>query len=69
MKRKQPGDRLQFDDNCILDEQVYSISRLDLHVSVYDRKWPLLLDPQSLVLEFIANANPVCALEQTGAEG
>jgi hypothetical protein len=56
VKGKESGDRLQFDDDCILDEQVYSISRLDLHVSVDDREWPLLFDSQALVLEFIAKA-------------
>jgi len=69
MKGKQSGYGLEFDDDCVLNEQLNTIACLDFHVPVHDGKHPLLLDLQPPVLELISNANPVSALEKPGAQG
>jgi hypothetical protein len=52
----------------LFDEQVNSVAALELDVFVDDRDWDLLLNPQSMNLQFVRQTFFVCGFQESRPE-
>src|SRR5258708_2064987 len=68
MERQQRLDGLQFDDNAVFDEEIDSISGVEHHILVDNRKFDLMFETQSVSAELVLEAGVVRALKTTGSD-
>ena len=68
MDRKQPLDRLDFEDNLVGYNDVQSVSAIESDAFVNDRQWHLPRESNIRLFEFVAKAFLISGLEKSGAE-
>jgi hypothetical protein len=61
-------DRLEFEDNLAVYDNVGDIAAIEENVVVGDGKWHLALELNALFAEFVAQAPFIDGFEQAGAE-
>ena len=68
MQRKQLFDRLQFDDNAILDKKVDAVPCVDLDVVVNDRQPHLMIEADAILPQLISKTRVARAFQTARAQ-
>ena len=68
MQRQDVLDRFDFQEDCVLDDQVGNVGAVELQVLVDDWQWHLAPEGQAVVRQLPAEAALVNRFQQAGTE-
>ncbi len=68
MYRQELFNRLDFQNDIVLDEQIEPVRAIQMHTFVFDRQMNLPLKPKAQAAKFIAEALFICRFQQPRPE-
>jgi hypothetical protein len=68
MEPVQSGCRFYFNNNCVIDQQVQSVSNVEIHLVVLERQRVLRLHEASALSQLVCKTSLIRTFQQSRAE-